>query len=311
MVGETGETGETGEATGPEGTVGWGELLAETVARLGASPHVELPIVEARWICQEASGFEGAEWVLGRDAPATVRGVARLDELVARRLEGEPIQYVLGSWAFRTLELLVDRRVLIPRPETEQVVEVALAELDRIVGARGDGHRPLVVDLGTGSGAIALSLVAERPGTQVWATDRSADALAVARANLAALGMAGGGVRLAEGDWFAALPEDLAGQVDLVVSNPPYVAADEALPPSVADWEPTGALVPGPSGLEAYDVLVAEAPRWLAPGGALVLEVGAGQAAAVGDRCRAAGLVDVRVVPDLGGLDRAVVGRRP
>jgi release factor glutamine methyltransferase len=303
--------GETDGAGGSEGTVGWGELLAETVDRLGASPHVEQPIVEARWICQEASGFQGAEWVLGQDAPATVRGVARLDELVARRLDGEPIQYVLGSWSFRTLELLVDRRVLIPRPETEQVVEVALAELDRIVGARADGHRLLAVDLGTGSGAIALSLVVERPGTQVWATDRSSHAMAVARANLAALGMAGGGVRMAEGDWFAALPEDLAGQVDLVVSNPPYVAADEALPPSVADWEPAGALVPGPSGLEAYDVLVAEAPRWLAPGGALVLEIGAGQAGAVGDRCRAGGLVDVRVVPDLGGLDRAVVGRQP
>jgi release factor glutamine methyltransferase len=232
--------------------------------------------------------------------------------MVSRRLAGEPIQYVLGHWAFRTLDLLVDRRVLIPRPETEQVVEAALAELDRVLLGRPAGHRPVVADVGTGTGAIALSLAVERPAVaEVWATDRSADAAAVARANLAGLGRDGTRVRVAEGSWFAALPDDLRGALDLIVSNPPYVAEDERLDASVADWEPVAALVAGPTGLEAYRVLVAGAAEWLAPGGALVVEIGATQGPAVSALATEAGLVDVRIEPDLAGLDRTVVARRP
>jgi release factor glutamine methyltransferase len=209
---------------------------------------------------------------------------------------------VLGVWSFRTLDLLVDRRVLIPRPETEVVAGRALDELDRRRGR-------VVVDLGTGSGAIALSVAAERTGVEVWATDASADALDVARANLAGLGSAGTRVRLVEGDWFAALPEELAGRVDVIVSNPPYVAAGEDLPAEVRDWEPAGALVPGPSGLEALEVLVDGAPRWLAPGGALVVELAPHQAAAVADRARAGGFAAVEIGADLTGRDRFVVAR--
>jgi len=156
-----------------------------------------------------------------------------------RRESGEPLQYVLGSWAFRSLELMVDPRVLIPRPETEQVVEVALGEIRR-------HRRPVVADLGTGSGAIALSVVAEVAGAQVWATDTSEAALAVARANLAGLaGMAATRVRLARGSWFSALPAELRGRLSVVVSNPPYVADAEvaSLPAEVAEWEPREALV--------------------------------------------------------------------
>src|SRR5437763_6165244 len=128
---------------------------------------------------------------------------------------------------------MVDRRVLIPRPETEEVVEVALAELSRL-----DGDRATVADLGTGSGVIALSIALESPTAAVLATDQSADALSVARANLAGLGMRGATrVRLYEGDWFAALPAAHRGEIDLIVSNPPYVASNEALPDEVRKWE--------------------------------------------------------------------------
>lgn len=293
-----------------DGTVAWRELWAETTDRL-AHAGVDAASTEARWIVEEASGLEGSEFVLGLDEPATVRGVAHLDHLVARRVAGEPIQYVLGHWAFRHLDLLVDRRVLIPRPETEQVVEVALATFDEVARRRPDRHRLTVVDLGTGSGAIALSVATERTGCRVWATDRSPDALAVARANLAGLGMAGSGIALAEGSWFDPLPDELAGALDLVVTNPPYVAADEPLDGSVVDWEPIDALVPGPTGLEAYEEIVARAREWIAPGGAIVAEIGATQAGPVGDLLRTHGFAAVTVHRDLAGLDRTVVGHRP
>ncbi len=291
-------------------TVSWGELLEETAAALAAE-GIGAAGQEARWIVESASGLEGAELVVGLETPAPVRGVARLDAMVARRRAGEPIQYVLGSWGFRTLDLFCDRRVLIPRPETEQVVEVALGELDGLLLSRHRHHRPVVVDLGTGTGAIALSVAVERPGTEVWAVDRSADALAVARANLTGLGMAGTRVRLAEGSWFEPLPHELRGAIDLVITNPPYVAAHEELPESVVAWEPTDALVSGPTGLEAYEVLVAEVAHWLAPGGVFVAEIGATQAPDVAALAAAAGLVDVAVHQDHAGLDRAVRANRP
>lgn len=299
----------TDEGAGGD-TVPWRALLAETVGLLEAGDQVgSSPRAEARWIVEEASGLEGAELELGLDRPATVRGVTRLDGLVARRLAGEPIQYVLGHWSFRTLDLLCDRRVLIPRPETEQVVGHALDELDRLLLARPSGHRATVVDLGTGSGAMGLAVAVERPGTDVWLVDRSPDALAVARANLAGLGMAGGRVRMAEGSWFQALPTELQGRVDLVVTNPPYVADAEVLDASVVDWEPAGALVSGPSGLEAYEVILDRAPVWLAPGGALVAEIGATQAVAVTGLARAAGFTDVAVHPDHAGHPRSLIAR--
>lgn len=293
----------------PDRTVTWRELLAETTGRLGAS--VEAAAVESQRIVERASGLEGADLLLGMDEPATVRCVAHLDAMVERRLAGEPLQYVLGSWGFRTLDLLCDRRALIPRPETEQVVEVALGELDHVVLARPAGHRPVVVDLGTGTGAIALSVAVERPRCDVWAVERSPDAVALARANLAGLGMAGRRVRIAEGTWFDALPAELEGVVDVVVTNPPYVAEGEDLPPSVADWEPVEALVPGPTGLEAYEALLPAAARWLAPAGVVVAEIGSTQAEVVVRLAEAAGLVDVRVERDHAGLDRTVVARRP
>lgn len=224
--------------------------------------------------------------------------------MVERRAGGEPLQYVLGRWAFRGVEVMVDRRVLIPRPETEQVVEVALGELDRL-----GRPAPVVVDLGTGSGAIAIAIATERRGATVWATDRSPDALAVAGANVA--GNAAGGVRLAQGSWWEALPASLAGTVNLVVANPPYIASDEWLAPEVADWEPRDALIAGPAGTEDLAVILAEAPRWLAPGGAIVVELAPHQVASVVGLAESAGLVEVSAHRDLAGRYRAVVGRLP
>lgn len=292
------------------GTVPWVDLLAETADRLDQAGVVG-DAQEARWMLETASGLEGAEWILDADRPATVRGVAHLDAMVERRCSGEPIQYVLGRWGFRTLDLLCDGRALIPRPETEQVVGHALVVLDNLLLSRPAGHRPVVVDLGTGTGAAALSIAAERPGVDVWAVDRSADALAVARANLSALGMAGTRVRLLEGSWFEPLPADGRGRLDLVVTNPPYVADDEDLPMSVRDWEPTDALVSGRTGLEAYEAILAQVREWLAPGGAFVAEIGAAQGPAVSTLAEQSGLVDVRIEVDHAGHDRTLIAHRP
>ena len=247
--------------------------------------------------------------MVGLDEPATTRSVAWFDTMVERRLLGEPLQYVVGTWGFRTLDLLVDRRVLIPRPETEEVAGWALDELDRLRVASTRSGPLTAVDLGTGSGAIALSLAAERRDVEVWATDVSAEALDVASANLAGLGGPARRVTLAEGSWFDALPPVLRGGIDLVVSNPPYVAADDELPAEVADWEPPGALVPGPTGLEALLPLVAAAPEWLARPGSLVVELAPGQAGVVAEAARSAGFADARIRIDLSGRERAVVAR--
>lgn len=283
----------------------WRELLVGAEAALAAAGAAS-PAVDARRLVERASGLEGGELLAGLDRVAPRRGVAHLDAMVERRAGGEPLQYVVGRWGFRSLDLLVDRRALIPRPETEQMAELALAELRRVAGS----GRALAADLGTGSGAIALCLVQEMVTAEVWASDVSADALALARANLAGLGRPAGRVRLVEGDWFAALPPELAGHLDLVVSNPPYVAEDEELPAEVADWEPEQALVAGPTGREHLERIVGEAPAWLSPGGSLVLELAAHQAPALAAAARTAGFPDVDIRPDLAGRDRVLVARR-
>jgi release factor glutamine methyltransferase len=301
-----------------DGTVSWRQLLAEAERRLAvAAPDVpgllgSDPRLDARRLVERASGLDGAELVLELDEAVTQRGVHFFDLMLERRLAGEPLQYVLGRWGFRSLDLFVDARVLIPRPETETVVEVALAELDRAVpSARASGRTPLAVDLGTGSGAIALSVATERRAVEVWATDVSPEALAVARANLTGLGAAGARVRLAEGSWFDALPAELMGAVDLLVSNPPYVATGDDLPAVVRDWEPTSALFAGADGLDDIRRIVADAPRWLAPGAAVVVELAPVQADAAVTLADAAGLTGVRVEVDLTDRPRVLVARRP
>jgi len=266
---------------------------------------------EARWLVQQAAGRSGAEWLADLDERAPDRCVGFVEQMVRRREAGEPLQYVLGSWGFRRLDLSLDRRVLIPRPETEQVVEHAIAELIRL--RLVTSKPPRVVDLGTGSGAIALSIAVEVAGAEVWATDAFEGALAVARANLAGTGgMAATRVRVAAGSWYDALPPELAGRVDLVVSNPPYLAEAELadLDPAVAEWEPAQALVAGPTGLEAIEVVVEGAPRWLRRPGALVVELAPSQADAAAALALAAGFDRADVRPDLAGRPRALVASR-
>jgi release factor glutamine methyltransferase len=304
------------------------QLTEALAARLGSA-------AEARWIVEHALASEGrpthGPWsvsTLDERVPPSASLLA--ETLVARRQAGEPLQYILGTWSFRTLELAVDRRVLIPRPETEQLVEVALTELQTVLAGRvraGTPHRPpRAVDLGTGSGAVALSLAVEggsrHADLEVWATDSSPDALDVARVNLEALHLSApdgdraplGRVRWGHGCWFAALPNELAGSIDLVVSNPPYVSAAEYpdLDPVVRDWEPKGALVAGPGsdgsgGTADVETIIVDAPRWLSGDGALVVELAPHQAEAATAMARRAGFVDVRVEPDLAGRPRVLV----
>lgn len=383
----------TPEGYDPDGeTVPWRAFLREATDRLRAAGFAS-PDSDARRIVEQASGFEGAELALGLSEPATVRGVTAFDAMIARRLAGEPLQYVVGRWGFRTLDLMVDRRVLIPRPETEVVAGVAIDEIARIarmaagsagnaadgdtdVGAgtagpahvaegadravdaahvaegadrsadaagqalaagpdgdagsasgeqvrrpaggpgRGAGRAPedrgrplVVVDLGTGSGAIGLSIAVERPDVHVVLTDASADALAVAQANLAGIGRAATRVRIAEGDWFDALPGDLVGAVDVVVSNPPYVAVDDDLPPEVADWEPTSALIAPDGGLAHLRAIADAALSWLRPGGSLVLEMAPTQTDTIAALATERGYVEVEIVEDLTGRPRVVLAR--
>ena len=283
----------------PEPRRTWRELLALAEERLGDRN-------EARRLVERASGYDGAEQVLALDERATTRTEPFFLDMVERRANGEPLQYVLGRWAFRRLDLFVDRRVLIPRPETEMVVQVALAELHAMIKP----SRPTVVDLGTGSGAIALSIALEAPTSRVWATDASKDAVDVARANLAGLGtLAATRVRMEVGSWFDPLPVILKGHVQLVVSNPPYVADDEHLPPEVEDWEPRDALRAGPTGLEDIAVVVKEAPGWLSDPGVLVVEIAPHQAADARKLGLDAGFSQVETRLDLTGRERILVAR--
>ncbi|CAN5587045.1 hypothetical protein BH24ACT5_BH24ACT5_17490 [soil metagenome] len=274
----------------------WRQLHAETALAVDDR-------VTARWLCEVASGADRVEDVL--DEPATPRMVAHLDDMVDRFRGGEPLAYVLGRWTFRYVDLAVDRRVLIPRPETEVVAGTAI-DLARTLP-----HPVTLADLGTGSGAIGLALAQELPidGVTVWLTDTGAEALDLARANCAGLGRPAANVRVAgPGSWFDALPRGTV--LDLAVSNPPYIADDS---PDVADsvrgWEPSAALFAGADGLSAIRRIVADAPRWVRPGGWLVLEIGSDQGASVDTLLRCAGSDDVEVRPDLAARDRVAVAR--
>jgi release factor glutamine methyltransferase len=273
----------------------WRQLLAETAVEVGERPA-------ARWLCEVASGADRIDDVL--EEAVTVRMVAHLDAMLARYRAGEPLAYVLGRWGFRNLDLAVDRRVLIPRPETEVVAGAAI-ELARTL------PEPIVVaDLGTGSGAIGLSLADELPidGVTVWLTDVSPDAVDVARANTAGIGRRGANVRIATGSWFDALPPGT--KLDLAVANPPYVAERSGqLDEAVRRWEPHTALFAGEDGLRDIRAIVAAAPRHVRDGGWLVLEIGADQGAAVERLLLDADYADVSIRPDLTGRDRVAVGR--
>ncbi len=282
----------------------WRELWRTTAERIGDP-------VPTRWLLEEASGGDAAALLRDLDREPSPAAAARLETLVRRRLSGEPLQHVLGHWGFRNLEVVVDSRVLVPRPETESVAGIALRELDRLCGSSSGGG--LVVDLGTGSGVIALSVVAERPAVRVIATDRDPAALEVAGANLSKLKpSAAARVQLRQGDWYGALPRDLLGQVTLIVANPPYLAEHEwfGLEPAVRDFDPYGALVAGPSGLEAIETIVAGSPAWLGRHGVLVMEIAPQQAPSALGLAREAGFDNAVVEDDLAGRCRVLVAGR-
>jgi release factor glutamine methyltransferase len=285
----------------PDGHITWRELMANTAETLGDT-------AVARWLCEHASGLDAEEYVAELDELVNARSGIHLDAMIRRVLDGEPVQYVMGRWAFRYLDLLVDQRVLIPRPETELIVEIVL----RHVGASKGPFT--MADLGTGSGAIGLSLLHELPlhSATVWMTDASADAIDIARANAAGIGRPAAGARFETGSWWDALPSDIAGLCDVVVSNPPYIAqGDVEVEASVNEWEPHSALFAGNDGLDDIRTLAAGAPQWLRHGGLLVVEMGYSQAEAVSELFVAAGLTDVTVHKDLAGHDRFVSGIKP
>jgi release factor glutamine methyltransferase len=217
---------------------------------------------------------------------------------LCQRCAGTPVQHLTGEQAFRRIVLDVRPGVFVPRPETEVLVGTALDELGAL-------EAPVIVDVGTGTGAIALSVKDERPGAKVFATDRSPEAVALARSNADRLGL---DVTVLEGDLLVPLPSELRGWIDLVVSNPPYVRPEEyADLPAEVRADPPLALV---GGAEIYERLAAQALRWLRDGGLLAVEIGAAHGLEVADLLRRS-LVDVRIEPDLAGRDRIVLGRRP
>mgnify|MGYP001217456624 CR=1 FL=1 len=277
------------------GTAEHGQGVTDSADALLAASG--LPRLEARALLEAASGRDRS-WLVGHgDEALPAAAVARFRQLAAMRRAGRPLAYLVGEREFRGRSFRVDESVLIPRPETEGLVEWAL-EL------RG----PRVVDLGTGSGAIAISVALERPAWTVTAVDASAAALATARANAARLGATR--IEWHEGDWWSALPA--GSKYDLVLSNPPYIAAgDEHLARGDLPHEPAMALVSGADGLDAIATIITGARDRLAPGGWLLLEHGHDQAGRVAGLMRAAGLVDVTGRRDLAGLERLCGGRRP
>jgi release factor glutamine methyltransferase len=274
------------------------ELVAEAAARL-ASAGIATPQLDAELLLRHVLGWDRARIFAFPDEPVAADAAARYGDLVARRAGRVPLQHLTGVQSFWRHEFLVTPDVLIPRPETEILVEQALVRLR-------PRPKPAVLDVGTGSGCIALSLAAELPGAEVEATDLSAAALAVARENARRLGLAAR-VRFHEGDLLAPVS---GRSFDLIASNPPYVDPAAALEPEVRDHEPALALFPPGGPLALYERLLPQAASALRPGGFLLLELGIGQADDVGKLVAAAGLAVDDVARDLQGIPRTLVARR-
>jgi len=270
---------------------------------------VDAPRRSAEWLLSAATGLSRVEVYAHHDRPLTDPERTTLRASVERRAAGEPLQYVTGEMPFRHLVLRVCPGVFIPRPETEVLVDEVLAALPP-AGPAGAG--PFVVDLCTGSGAVALSIAHEHPDARVWATEIVPATAEVAGANAERCGVAER-VTVLEGDLCAPLPDDLRGRVDVLVANPPYIPTADlaALPAEVAGFEPHVALDGGPDGLDVARRIAAEALDWLRPGGTLALELDETRVAAAVDEARQWGYEDARAVRDLTGRDRVLVAHRP
>jgi len=272
----------------------------EAKARLEAA-GIAGPVIDARLLVEAAAEATRVDIVTDPYRPLTTEQEATLADFLARREKREPVSHILGRKGFWKIMLQVTPDVLTPRPDTETVVEVALREFPEHAAWS-------VLDLGVGSGAILLSILAERPAAKGLGVEASEEALAVARDNAAALGLAGR-TALLRGDWTAGLADEA---FDLVVSNPPYIADHviETLEPEVRDHEPRLALSGGADGLDAYRILAPEILRVLRPGGRFAVEIGYDQKDAVEALFREAGAEDVRTIRDLADRDRVVAGAK-
>jgi release factor glutamine methyltransferase len=269
-------------------------ITADFAKRLNASARLDADLIVAH-----ALGMKRIALYLDLDRPLSASELTAVRALVERRRKHEPMAYLLGEREFYGRPFAVDRDVLIPRPDTETLVERALAAL-------GDGAGPLL-DLCTGSGAVVISLLAERPNLRAVASDLSAAALAVARSNAERHGVLER-LALREGDLWSVL--EPGERFRCITVNPPYIGAHELpeLAPDVRDYEPHLALIAGSDALSFYRRLAADALRWLEPGGVLAVEVGIHQAEPVAELLRGAGLGDVRTTRDLAGIERVVEG---
>lgn len=285
----------TGRGTQPDESSA--SAAAARAARELKAAGIERARAEADLLVCEAAG-QSPEWLLVHpEAPLSPQQVSRLDEMVGRRARREPLPYVLGRVEFCSLDFLTGPAAIVPRPETEILVEAALARAER---AR------FAVDVGTGCGALAVVLARERPGLTVLGIDISREALHLAKRNIARHGLEGR-VQLAAGD----LLGPVGRKADLVVANLPYIRTGEfpSLSPEVREWEPRIALDGGDDGLALIRRLAGQLGRHLSAGGIAALEVGAGQAGEVANLLRRAGLTEVEVIADYAKIDRVVIGR--
>lgn len=285
-----------------------GTLLASARRRLSAA-GIDTATIDARLLVEAATGASRLDLLSDADRPVATDVAARLDGWINRRVAGEPVGRILGTASFYGLDFALGPDTLEPRPDTEVLVEVALGTVrsGRIAGVSPDGTRLRLLDLGTGTGAIAVTLLAKLPAARGLATDLSPGALTVAKDNAGRNGVADR-LDFAQGDFFAAAD----GRFNLIVSNPPYIASDviAGLDREVRLHDPQLALDGGPDGLDAYRTILGGFRDHLSPGGFLAVEIGWDQGEAVGTLFKAAGLMEIEVHRDLGNRDRVVSGRR-
>jgi release factor glutamine methyltransferase len=289
--------------TGAPKTVGaliaWAQRSLDTSGSSNASQ-------EALWLLAYALGMKHHELASRKDQAVSDEGLARAESVMSRRIAREPLQYILGTQEFCGLDFHVNPAVLIPRPETELLVQEALRESGFAEGA-------VLVDVGTGSGCVAVTLATVRSDMRIFALDCSRDALTVAKGNAERHGVSDN-ITWKEGDLLSPLHEcNLVGAVDAVISNPPYIAEEvwAGLQPEVRDFEPRLALVAGPKGTEFHERLLHEARPFLVPGGLLVMELGQGQAPLVRQAAeQAGGYTGLQTVKDEAGIERVMIARR-
>jgi release factor glutamine methyltransferase len=282
-----------------------GSVMENARRRLLAA-GIESADREARWLVEHALGLGGASHLADRARLLDAREIAKVDASVTRRTAREPLQYILGTQEFCGLEFSVDPSVLIPRPETELLVQEVIRRLPR-------GGRPTLVDVGTGSGCLAVTLARAVPNAHIFAIDLSAQALETARGNARRHDVEPI-IRWLEGDLLAPLAgEDCDGSVTAIVANPPYIRESEwrGLQPEVSGYEPRMALVAGPNGTEVHERLLEQAARYLAPGGLLAMELGQGQSTELVVKVETMSVYErAEILPDEAGIDRIMIVER-